>query len=97
MVEPAIDDLLAQSKFKQNPHEMILKKLSGIACERIDILGLSIVWECQICDKYFRKLPGQLGREIELGWQKLKKSLGLVIGPRIVYTYMIVREKCAQT
>lgn len=51
----------------------------------------------EISDKYFRKLPGQLGKEIELGRQKLEKSPRLGIGPRIVYTYMTVREKCTQT
>ena len=44
----------------------------------------------EISDKYFRKLPGQLGKEIELGRQKLG------IGPRIVYTYMIEKNVLKQ-
>lgn len=50
----------------------------------------------EISDKYFRKLPGKLGKEIELGRQKLGKSPRLGIGPRIVYTYMIEKNVLKQ-
>ena len=44
----------------------------------------------------FKKLPRILGREIGNYWKSknFKKCIG--IGPRMVFTYCIVKEKCIQ-
>lgn len=41
-------------------------------------------------------MPGTLGREIQNYWKSKNFKKGLVIGPRIVFTYSIVRENCPQ-
>ena len=42
----------------------------------------------EIGNKYLRKPPGQLGSEIELGWQQSTvNQIGLGVGPRIRYTH----------
>ena len=63
----------------------------------------------EIGNKYFRKLPGELGRKIENQWSIYHASLpariatgevnirgALGIGPRIVSTFRRLREKCIE-
>ena len=50
----------------------------------------------EIWDKYFRQLPRILGREIENEQKSKNFKKGLWIGPRIIFIYNIVIEKCVQ-
>lgn len=47
----------------------------------------------EIGDRFFRKLPGLLGREIEKGWKNNNFSRGLGIGARISWTYEQIRKR----
>ena len=50
-----------------------------------------------LCDKYFVKLPGDLGRYIHDTWkQNYIMNTNIGIGPRITYTFNILKDKCKE-
>lgn len=49
----------------------------------------------ELCNKYFVKLPRDLGRQIHLKWnENYGENLGLGIGSRVQFTFMFLSEKC---
>ena len=48
----------------------------------------------ELSNKYLRKLPGELGKEIERKWYSLNYPQGLGVGPRIQLVYAELRERC---
>lgn len=50
----------------------------------------------EIGDRFFRKLPGVLGRQIENEWKNSNFSRGLGVGRRIMWTHEQVRKKLVE-
>nr|KAJ0224757.1 hypothetical protein LSAT_V11C100030830 [Lactuca sativa] len=100
-VGPAKNNTLIQDTTIRNLEQLSIADMKYINEFILDFTRLlsqtGQAMDDNLCDKYFIKLPGDLGRYIHETWkQQYGEQKNLGIGPRITYTFTILEDKCKE-
>ncbi|KAK1429589.1 hypothetical protein QVD17_11803 [Tagetes erecta] len=100
-VDPAKNNSLIQDTAIRNLEQLSIADMKYINEFTLDFTRLlsqtGKAMDDNLCNKYFIKLPGDLGKIIHESWRLAfgeKRNLG--IGPRITYTFSILEDKCKE-
>ena len=100
-VDPSKNNTLIQDTAIRNLEQLSIADMKYINEFTLDFTRLlsqtGQAMDDNLCDKYFVKLPGDLGRYIHDTWkQNYTTNTNIGIGPRITYTFSILEDKCKE-
>nr|KAJ0203254.1 hypothetical protein LSAT_V11C500251700 [Lactuca sativa] len=100
-VDPAKNNTLIQDTAIRNLEQLSIADMKYINEFTLDFIRLlsqtGQPMDDNLCDNYFIKLPGDLGRYIHETWkQQCREQKNLGIGPRITYTFVVLEDKCKE-
>jgi ribonuclease HI len=100
-VDPAKNNSLIQDTAIRNLEQLSIADMKYINEFTVDFTRLlsqtGLAMDDDLCNKYFIKLPGDLGKNIHELWkQQYGEQRNLGIGPRITFTFGILEERCKE-